>query len=427
MTPWQILGVAPGSDRKTIKRAYTRLLKGVHPEDHPEAFMRVREAYEAALKTLESPSAPLVFTADQPQAKAKAPDVSDWGASETQGDGDNGQTSARVEDHHHQTAPEPAPRIETDHWADTKNEAARDEDGWQPPAPLVINDDVDDRQKALNRLVAAMSRLLENPRLRNDLARWETLLNGPELQDFRLASAVSHWLLSRVIRLLQAAQDECPLEAALLVLFDDRFQWSTGHADALPVGDDQLFRLCLLIEAAREHLARPHVRVGWRWLAHALLSLSGRLSRFEYLFGLVALMGGVLLAAALTVGASGPGSNGNAVIPVVLLMLYCLCSMVVKRVRDAGVNPILAVIVGVIFPGIWLYFLVAGPKHHRTRAKDPRLKYSPAYHQRYREHFVGSDSRPLRTRLGERFSSIHPGVYLTLSGLWTSGVWLLLM
>ncbi|OWR31499.1 hypothetical protein CDO73_07175 [Saccharibacillus sp. O23] len=57
MGVWKILGIAPTADARTIKRAYAALLKKVHPEDDPEGFQRLREAYGEALelaKTLQA-------------------------------------------------------------------------------------------------------------------------------------------------------------------------------------------------------------------------------------------------------------------------------------------------------------------------------------------------------------------------------------
>ncbi len=38
MSHWDTLGIAPTNDRKTIKRAYSKLLKITRPEENPEGF-----------------------------------------------------------------------------------------------------------------------------------------------------------------------------------------------------------------------------------------------------------------------------------------------------------------------------------------------------------------------------------------------------
>ena len=49
MTCWDILGLTPNADKKAIKLAYARLLKKTRPEDDPEGFKRLYEAYQQAL------------------------------------------------------------------------------------------------------------------------------------------------------------------------------------------------------------------------------------------------------------------------------------------------------------------------------------------------------------------------------------------
>lgn len=48
MSCWQVLGLEPTHDQRAIKKAYRALLKEHGPEDDPEMFMRIREAYDQA-------------------------------------------------------------------------------------------------------------------------------------------------------------------------------------------------------------------------------------------------------------------------------------------------------------------------------------------------------------------------------------------
>lgn len=49
MNAWEILGIDPTSDKKTIKRAYAKLLKQYHPEENPEEFKQIQAAYQQCL------------------------------------------------------------------------------------------------------------------------------------------------------------------------------------------------------------------------------------------------------------------------------------------------------------------------------------------------------------------------------------------
>ena len=47
---FKILEIEPTDDKKKIKVAYSKMLKKYHPEDFPEMFMKINEAYETALE-----------------------------------------------------------------------------------------------------------------------------------------------------------------------------------------------------------------------------------------------------------------------------------------------------------------------------------------------------------------------------------------
>ncbi len=54
MDIWQILGIAATTDEVLIKQAYRQQLRHCHPEEDPEGFGKLRQAYEQALKSIKS-------------------------------------------------------------------------------------------------------------------------------------------------------------------------------------------------------------------------------------------------------------------------------------------------------------------------------------------------------------------------------------
>ena len=73
---WSVLALAPGADERSIRRQYARLLKVHRPDEDPEAFQRLREAYEQALARSrwahEDDAAPALESADVPAPQAAA-------------------------------------------------------------------------------------------------------------------------------------------------------------------------------------------------------------------------------------------------------------------------------------------------------------------------------------------------------------------
>lgn len=52
---WTLLGISPTNDKAAITAAYRDRLRSVHPEEHPDAFMALRAAYEEALTLADVP------------------------------------------------------------------------------------------------------------------------------------------------------------------------------------------------------------------------------------------------------------------------------------------------------------------------------------------------------------------------------------
>ena len=50
LTAQKILGVSPQASKREIKKAYAAMLRMYHPEDYPEEFQKIQEAYETLNK-----------------------------------------------------------------------------------------------------------------------------------------------------------------------------------------------------------------------------------------------------------------------------------------------------------------------------------------------------------------------------------------
>ena len=65
-TIWEILGIGPTREKRVIRHAYARKCRECHPEDHPEEFQLLHQAYEQAL-----------IYADKKETGSPAPQQSD--------------------------------------------------------------------------------------------------------------------------------------------------------------------------------------------------------------------------------------------------------------------------------------------------------------------------------------------------------------
>ena len=65
---WEVLGIVPTTDKSVIKRAYAALAKKYHPEQYPEEFLNLRNAYESAMDYASSESGGFIVRSELPNA-----------------------------------------------------------------------------------------------------------------------------------------------------------------------------------------------------------------------------------------------------------------------------------------------------------------------------------------------------------------------
>ncbi|MFK8012672.1 MAG: DnaJ domain-containing protein, partial [Marinicellaceae bacterium] len=52
MNPWKTLNIDPTDDKKIIKKAYAKLIKQYKPDEYPEKFQEIQQAYQMALSSM---------------------------------------------------------------------------------------------------------------------------------------------------------------------------------------------------------------------------------------------------------------------------------------------------------------------------------------------------------------------------------------
>ncbi|WP_341708462.1 J domain-containing protein [Halopseudomonas sp.] len=331
MNCWETLGVEPYSDLRALKRAYARLLKEVHPEEHPEQFMALREAYETAQG--------LTARAAQANVHSRSPVIEDRDASE--------QPVVPLEPDARQQA-----KIDQERLAIAENEAFA---------------------RRMQALADAFQELLQDAQRRNELGNWQALLGTPELSNLDIRLRHGALLLPALIQLLSDKQQQ-PLPAKVLVLLDDSFHWTQDQCVTLPVSEESMQRLCLLLAAAHSSIASAPPRTGWKWFFKAMLDTGGRLSRTEFFVGLaltVAIVWLIGLAGFWVLPRDGFALLGSG---LTLMSAYVLVNAYCKRIADSGRNVVLMLIIGIFVPFVYLFYAFVSPKKDLTSG-DPRTAF----------------------------------------------------
>lgn len=71
MNIWELLGISPTEDIAKIKSAYAKQAKLYHPEEHPEEFKALQNAYKLAIKLAKSRKAGSAITYLPPGEQAE--------------------------------------------------------------------------------------------------------------------------------------------------------------------------------------------------------------------------------------------------------------------------------------------------------------------------------------------------------------------
>lgn len=198
---WQLLGIAPTEENRAIRVAYAARLKAIDPESDPQAFIRLRNAYERVVAAAAPPVAtpapgtlPPLASVDAPADAAPAPEES------------AGQRHARA-------------------ILDllSNGDVGRP---WLPP----------EAQEAL-------------------ISHWRALVTDPRMERLDYSDRVERWASALIA-------DTSPLSAPILMLAAERFGWIDAdrnvHSNRHLFEIAQRYRLLQLLHMASQPGSRHH-------------------------------------------------------------------------------------------------------------------------------------------------------------------------
>lgn len=204
MNIWEILGIPPTTDMIEIKRAYGQMAKKWHPEEHPEEFKRLRNAYQSALQWARRGQG----ETETGEARGRRPSgersETSGGPSPEERTGTDERPPGERTGTNERTSPEKkAGAGERRFSAETTGEKAATgswEEREEEPQPHFSYDNVSSfYQKELeDRFFEEFYRIVWNPYLQNKKAIWNYFLFQPEYEDLFCHNGFRQKLLEEI-------------------------------------------------------------------------------------------------------------------------------------------------------------------------------------------------------------------------------------
>ena len=222
MNCFTVLGIEPTTEKKKIKRAYAAMSREFHPEEHPEEFQRIHDAYEEALAWAERnagrgeesqmPEEPRRMEMGAAEQE-KAAESETWNYAEPERNPEEAyMENPQKEDAQSEESSAQYEELPV-HSDEDSEESFREEEAGEPPVQLEEDSqtwdsdwtrqfqnmaDASERQGADDREVRKIMEqcisLYLNEKERNKLYHWKDILEEPAYREyFRTKTFVESW------------------------------------------------------------------------------------------------------------------------------------------------------------------------------------------------------------------------------------------
>ena len=181
MNCFTVLGIEPTTEKKTIKRAYAAKSREFHPEEHPEEFQRIHDAYEEALAW-----------AERNAGREEEPQMPEEPRRMEEESGEDRMENSREKDEKSEESatqsvePPEQPKDDSEAW---DGDWTRQ---FQDMADASERQGADDRE--VRKIMEQCISLYLNEKERNKLYHWKDILEEPAYREyFRTKTFVESW------------------------------------------------------------------------------------------------------------------------------------------------------------------------------------------------------------------------------------------
>ena len=340
MDIWKILGIASTTDRKLIKRAYATALKSCHPEDNPEGFMELREAYDRALG----------YLAFKARYGDEFPD-------EIERFRDPQELGQPVETEENSPITESAVVTNIlDHLTNYSDIVIQNTPSENESAGYV------DFEEEFKELLEKLNNLLENEETLSDENGWTELLTNPLIHNQYYKPIFCRNLIQEIRNKLRLHLRENHFTPRVVILIANFLQSTSDIGEQCILNNKEVVNISKLLVGTKRFLKQkedtpqnPKLLLNnLKWL---LFSYNGRLRRLTFFFTIIILYPLIFLAITLSNGTATKNDQvddpivvvdteksstlGNVPLnfTLVILFFWATSALIIKRLNDAGRSP----------------------------------------------------------------------------------------
>lgn len=208
-TCWQILTIQPIRDKKTIKRAYSKLLKTTRPDEKPEEFKQLHGAYEEALSLLDNDWYWEDIQADEDEAAITEHSENQSDDDEMAKEASQETPTSELTNYSYYSNYQPMQVTPNYTHGEPTHQENESEKALDVMAETAMQNQFINQQKVKSDFFDKISIVINSRLQRNLITAWDDILNDDLMFDIGFKKEVGTFILGEILEQRQRQIDAC--------------------------------------------------------------------------------------------------------------------------------------------------------------------------------------------------------------------------